>query len=45
MKTSKVSYIFGRGPQDKDDLYINFLKPKFFTSPITAELTDAALKN
>ena len=45
MKTKKVTYIFGKGPLDQDELYTNLLKPKFFTSPITAELTDAALKN
>ena len=46
MKTNKVSYIFGRGHSDKDDLFTNnFGSPTFYTSPLTAELTDASLKN
>ena len=45
MKSKKVTYIHGKGRNDNDNVFTNIGKPKFFTSPITAELTDAALKN
>ena len=45
MKSKRVTYIYGRGRNEHDNVFTNIGSPKFFASPITAELADAALKN